>query len=205
MRFHLIDRVDAYEPADSVRARKLTSPSEEYWEDQGHGPVMPQPFMLEALCQAGTWLIMITTERRQRAALLSVGSVDFLGDVRPGDVLELEGKVESMNDEVAVLSGRVGGATGGRVMEANGHHVRPHRRRRPRGPRRHRAPPEDARRGSARDGMNRRVADHRSGRRHPGRATTPSTWESLVAGRSGVGPITDFDASTLPGARSRAR
>jgi 3-hydroxyacyl-[acyl-carrier-protein] dehydratase len=117
VRFHLIDRVDAYEPAASVRARKLTSLSEEYWEDQGSGPVMPQPFMLEALCQAGTWLIMITTERRQRAALLSVGSVDYLADVRPGDVLELEGKVESMNNEVAVLSGRVV-VDGRAVMEA---------------------------------------------------------------------------------------
>lgn len=107
MRFHLIDRVDAYEPAKSVRARKLTSLSEDYWEDQGGGLVMPQPFMLEALCQAGTWLIMATTERRKRAALLSVGAVEFTGDVRPGDVLELLGSVESMNDEVAVLSGQV--------------------------------------------------------------------------------------------------
>jgi 3-hydroxyacyl-[acyl-carrier-protein] dehydratase len=107
MRFHLIDRVDAWEPAKMVRARKLTSMSEDYWEDRGRGPVMPAPFLLEALCQAGTWLIMATTERRKRAALLSVGSVDFTGDARPGDVLELQGSVESMNDEVAVLSGRV--------------------------------------------------------------------------------------------------
>jgi 3-hydroxyacyl-[acyl-carrier-protein] dehydratase len=117
VRFHLIDRVDSYEPAKSVRARKLTSLSEEYWEDHGAGLVMPQPFMLEALCQAGTWLIMITTERRKRAALLQVGAVDFLAEVRPGDVLELEGNVESMNEEVAVLSGRVL-VEGRPVMEA---------------------------------------------------------------------------------------
>jgi 3-hydroxyacyl-[acyl-carrier-protein] dehydratase len=117
VRFHLIDRVDAYEPSRSVRGRKLTSLSEEYWEDSGGGPSMPQPMILEALCQAGTWLIMISTERRKRAALLQVGSVDFLEDVRPGDVLELLGNVESMNDEVAVLSGRV--LVDGRpVMEA---------------------------------------------------------------------------------------
>lgn len=107
MRFHLIDRVDAYEPAKTIRARKLTSLSEDYWEDQGGGLVMPWPFLLEALCQAGTWLIMATTERRKRAALLSVGAVEFMGDVRPGDVLELLGSVESMNEEVAVLSGQV--------------------------------------------------------------------------------------------------
>ena len=117
MRFHLIDRVDSYEPARSVRGRKVTSLSEEYWEDGDGGPVMPFPFVLEALCQAGTWLIMISTERRKRAALLQVASVDFLGEVRPGDVLELLGTVESMNDEVAVLSGQV--LVDGRpVMEA---------------------------------------------------------------------------------------
>lgn len=118
MRFHLIDRVLSCEPARSVRARKLTSHSEDYWEDSGSGPVMPPPFALEALCQAGTWLIMITTERRKRAALLSIGSVDFLKDVRPGDVLEMEGNVDSMNDEVAVISGRVT-VDGEPILEAN--------------------------------------------------------------------------------------
>jgi 3-hydroxyacyl-[acyl-carrier-protein] dehydratase len=117
MRFHLIDRVDSYEPAHSVRARKLTSNSEEYWEASDDGPVMPAPLVLEALCQAGTWLIMISTERRKRAALLSIGSVAFLGDVHPGDVLELEGTVDSMSDEIAVLSGRAV-LEGRPVMEA---------------------------------------------------------------------------------------
>lgn len=107
MRFHLIDRVDEWAPGKSVKGRKLTSLSEDYWEDHGDGPVMPPPFALEALCQAGTWLIMITTERKQRAALLSIGAVEFLRDVRPGDVLILEGAVDSMSGEVAVVSGTV--------------------------------------------------------------------------------------------------
>jgi 3-hydroxyacyl-[acyl-carrier-protein] dehydratase len=107
VRFHLIDRVDSWEPSKSVRGRKVTSLSEDYWEEGDDGnAVMPYPFILEALCQAGTWLIMISTDRRKRAALLSIGSVDFLGPVRPGDVIELEGDVDSMSDEVAVISGR---------------------------------------------------------------------------------------------------
>jgi 3-hydroxyacyl-[acyl-carrier-protein] dehydratase len=72
---------------------------------------------LEALCQAGTWLIMLTTERRKRAALLSIGSVSFLAPVRPGDVIVLEGNVESMSDEMAVISGRAT-VDGAPVMEA---------------------------------------------------------------------------------------
>jgi 3-hydroxyacyl-[acyl-carrier-protein] dehydratase len=107
MRFHLIDRVDEWEPSKSVKGRKVTSLSEEYWEDDGDGGLaMPPPLILEALCQAGTWLVMISTDRAKRAALLSVGSVDFLEPVRPGDIVELEGTVDSMGDEVAVVSGR---------------------------------------------------------------------------------------------------
>ena len=120
MRFHLIDRVDAYEPERLVRGRKLTSLSEAYWEDSIDGPVMPPPLALEALCQAGTWLIMITTERRKRAALLSIGSVEFLGAVYPGDVLVLEGHMDSWSEEVAVISGRVTVEEDGRaVLEAS--------------------------------------------------------------------------------------
>lgn len=107
MRFHLIDKVEACEPGESVRGLKLTSLSEDYWEDDGKGPRMPDPFILEALCQAGTWLIMISTDRRKRAALLSIGSVEFLDAVRPGDALQLEGSIDSMSDEVAVITGRV--------------------------------------------------------------------------------------------------
>ena len=117
MRFHLIDRVLDCEPGTSVRGVKVTSQSEEFWEETPRGVEMPPPLVLEALCQAGTWLVMITTERRKRAALLSVGSVEFHGPVRPGDVIELEGTVDSMSDEVAVVSGRATVA-GEPVLEA---------------------------------------------------------------------------------------
>lgn len=117
MRFHLIDRIDTFEPAKSVRARKVTSYSEEYWEERDGVLQMPPPFVLEALCQAATWLIMITSERRKRAALLQVGSVDWLEPVRPGDVLQMEGEVDSFGDESAVVSGKVT-VDGTTVLEA---------------------------------------------------------------------------------------
>jgi 3-hydroxyacyl-[acyl-carrier-protein] dehydratase len=107
VRFHLIDRIDEWEPAKSVLARKVTSYGEEYWEEVDGELRMPPPFVLEALCQAGTWLIMITTDRRKRAALLSVGSVTWHRDVRPGDVLILEGSCDSFGEDTAVVSGKV--------------------------------------------------------------------------------------------------
>jgi 3-hydroxyacyl-[acyl-carrier-protein] dehydratase len=116
VRFHLIDRIESYEAGRSIRARKVTSLSEDYWEDG----VMPPPFVLEALCQAGTWLIMITTERRKRAALLQVGSVNWHADIHPGDVLDLIGEIDgdSFGEETAVISGRVE-VDGETVLEAN--------------------------------------------------------------------------------------
>ena len=110
MRFHLIDRIDAYQPGESVRARKLTSVTEELWIGSAADPVMPRPLILESLCQAGSWLIIASTNCRKRAALLQIGSVEFLGDVRPGEVIELTGEIASLTEEMAVLSGtaRVG-------------------------------------------------------------------------------------------------
>jgi 3-hydroxyacyl-[acyl-carrier-protein] dehydratase len=107
VRFHLIDRVEEWQPKESVRARKVTSYSEDYWEEVDGEVRMPPPFLLEAFCQAGTWLIMISTEIRKRAALLQVGSVSWHREVRPGDVLVMEGRTSSFGEETAVLSGTV--------------------------------------------------------------------------------------------------
>lgn len=117
MRFHLIDRVDELEPRRFVRARKLTSHREEFWRDEGCGPQMPGPLVLEALCQAATWLVMASTDLQKRAALLSIDTVSFHDPVRPGEVLELEGSVESIGDETAVLSGTAA-ADGRTVLKA---------------------------------------------------------------------------------------
>jgi 3-hydroxyacyl-[acyl-carrier-protein] dehydratase len=117
VRFHLIDRVDSFEPSKSVRARKVTSLSEDYWEEDDGRLVMPAPFVLEALCQAATWLIMISTERAKRAALLSIGSVDWRGDVGPGEILEMVGEIGSFGTETAVVSGHAS-VDGQTVLEA---------------------------------------------------------------------------------------
>jgi 3-hydroxyacyl-[acyl-carrier-protein] dehydratase len=107
MRLHLVDRIDAWEADRRITARKVTSAAEEFWQLGPAGPVMPRPLVLEALCQAGTWLVMLGSGHRKRAALLSIGSVCFHADVVPGDVLVLEGTVASMSGDAAVLDGTV--------------------------------------------------------------------------------------------------
>ncbi|MBH8556143.1 hypothetical protein I8751_28160 [Nostocaceae cyanobacterium CENA357] len=106
MRFYLIDQIETWEAKRSIKARKITSSQEEYWDSIGSKLVMPEPLILEAFCQAGAWLIFISTASHQRAALLSIGSVEFQGSVQPSDVLELEVNLTAMGDEVAAISGR---------------------------------------------------------------------------------------------------
>lgn len=117
MLFQLTDRITGYEPGRSIRARKVTSRTEPYWRESPDGPVMPPPLILETLCQAGAWLVMLDTDVARRAALLSVADARFTGIVRPGDVLEVAASVESASDEMAVISGivRAGDRT---VLEA---------------------------------------------------------------------------------------
>ncbi len=119
MRFHLIDRVDSWEAGTRLVGRKATSPDETYWEPSPYGPVMPGGLVLEAFAQAGTWLLLLSTDFRRRAALGSVSKAEWRSEVVPGDVLEMDVTLLSHDDSAAVLSGTV--KVGDRVvLEADG-------------------------------------------------------------------------------------
>lgn len=105
MQFHFTDRILDMEPGRWIRARKVTSRQESYWQESPCGLVMPRPLVLECLCQAGAWLVMADTQVARRAALLSVGEVEHLAEVTPGDVIEIEVEVVSQSVEMAVVSG----------------------------------------------------------------------------------------------------
>lgn len=119
MRFHLIDRIDSWQPDRSITARKVTSVHESHWRQTPEGPQLPLGLVLEALCQAGTWLIMLSTDHRKRAALLTVREAISGVPVRPGDILRMEAEVVSHSEEAAVIDGRVT-CEGRTVLEASG-------------------------------------------------------------------------------------
>jgi 3-hydroxymyristoyl/3-hydroxydecanoyl-(acyl carrier protein) dehydratase len=62
--------------------------------------------VLEALGQAGGWLLLLSTDLRRYGALVSIGGFEVLSPVHPGDRLELEGTLDSAGDETWVMSGR---------------------------------------------------------------------------------------------------
>ncbi|KAA2262695.1 beta-hydroxyacyl-ACP dehydratase [Solihabitans fulvus] len=119
MRFQLIDRIERLERGRSLRARKLTSLSETFWQRGQNGPRMPGYLILEALCQAGSWLVLLSTDGQRRATLLTVGRVEFLDPVLPGDVLTLDVEAASLTSDAALMSGeaRVGDRLVARVAD----------------------------------------------------------------------------------------
>lgn len=107
MTFQLIDRIDSWEPMRTLRARKATSVREDYWQPSAAGPVVPAGIVLEALCQAGAWLVLLSSEHRKRAALLNIAEVTVLRDAGHGAVLELEVEVAQAGTRTASVDGTV--------------------------------------------------------------------------------------------------
>jgi 3-hydroxyacyl-[acyl-carrier-protein] dehydratase len=63
MRYHLIDRVVAFEPGKNLRALKQLSLGEEYLADHFPTfPVMPGVLMLQALVEAASWLVRFSRD-----------------------------------------------------------------------------------------------------------------------------------------------
>ncbi|NKX89496.1 hypothetical protein [Nocardia coubleae] len=106
MRFHLVDRIDTIEPWARVEAVKRTSSSESYWSTTAFGSLMPLSIQLEVLAQSLAWLIYLSTERRQRAVLLSVGAMTTRSAIVPGDDVVASVEILSRGDTI-VAGGRL--------------------------------------------------------------------------------------------------
>jgi 3-hydroxyacyl-[acyl-carrier-protein] dehydratase len=91
MRFVLIDRILDVQPGRSLVAVKNLSLAEEYLADHFPGfPVMPGVLMLEALTQAGAWLIRETDDFAHSVIVLrSCKTIKYGSFVEPGRTLEM--------------------------------------------------------------------------------------------------------------------
>ena len=89
MRFTLIDRVISLEPGRKIVAAKNLSLAEEYLADHFPGfPVMPGVLMLEAMTQAGAWLVRATEDFAHSAVVLKEArNVKYTSFVEPGQTL----------------------------------------------------------------------------------------------------------------------
>jgi len=113
MRFHLVDRILDVEPGRRLRAVKFLTLAEEYLADHFPTfPVMPGVLQLQALVEAGTWLMRLSEDyARSVWALREVRAVKYGTLVSPGQRLEMTVELMNTDGPTAKLKGR--GEVGG--------------------------------------------------------------------------------------------
>jgi 3-hydroxyacyl-[acyl-carrier-protein] dehydratase len=115
MRFSLIDRVDELEPGRHIAARKNLTMAEEYLADHFPGfPVMPGVLMLEAMTQAGAWLIRASEDFAHSIVVLKEArNVKYGNFVEPGQTLHVTAEIIKQDERTTTLKaqGTVDGST----------------------------------------------------------------------------------------------
>jgi 3-hydroxyacyl-[acyl-carrier-protein] dehydratase len=116
MRFVLVDRITELHPGQSLVAVKNLSLAEEYLADHFPGfPVMPGVLMLEALTQAGAWLVRDMEDFAHSVVVLRTAKMIKYGSfVEPGRQLLLRVTLVSHDDREASFKGE--GTIDGQVM-----------------------------------------------------------------------------------------
>ena len=107
MRFVLIDRVLEVKTGQSLVAAKNLSLAEEYLADHFPGfPVMPGVLMLEALTQAGAWLIRDMEDFAHSIILLKQArTIKYGSFVEPGRQLQLRVELISHGERESTFKG----------------------------------------------------------------------------------------------------
>jgi len=115
MRFSLIDHIEHLEPGVKITALKALSMAEEYLADHfPRFPVMPGVLMLEAMTQAGAWLIRASEDfAHSMVVLKEAKGIKYGQFVEPGQTLRVTAEILSQTDRETVLKAR--GVVDGRV------------------------------------------------------------------------------------------
>lgn len=108
MRFSLIDRIETLEPGIRISAVKNLSMAEEYLADHFPGfPVMPGVLMLEAMTQAGAWLVRVTDDFAHSIVVLAeVRNVKYGQFVQPGQTLRISAEILDHGEKETRLKAR---------------------------------------------------------------------------------------------------
>ncbi len=105
MRFTLLDRIVELEPGRRVTAVKALTLAEEYLADHFPSfPVMPGVLMLEAMTQAGSWLIRAGEDFAHSIVVLKEArNVKYSNFVAPGQTLSVTAEIISQDERLTKL------------------------------------------------------------------------------------------------------
>jgi 3-hydroxyacyl-[acyl-carrier-protein] dehydratase len=108
MRFHLIDRILAVQPGQSIQATKNLTLGEEYLADHFPTfPVMPGVLMLQTLVEAGAWLLRVSEDFRHSVIVLrEAKNVKYGTFMEPGRQMLVQVELVEQDDRLATLKGK---------------------------------------------------------------------------------------------------
>ena len=111
MRFLLVDRIEEVEEGARARGWKNAAMSEDYFEWHfPERPVMPGVMIVEAMAQAGGFLLLHRVPEEDRAGKLilftGIDNCRFRRPVIPGDQLMFEVNVVNVRSSFAKMHGR---------------------------------------------------------------------------------------------------
>jgi 3-hydroxyacyl-[acyl-carrier-protein] dehydratase len=107
MRFHLVDRILDVQPGKGLRAIKNLTLGEEYLADHFPTfPVMPGVLMLQALVEAGAWLLRATDDFSHSIIVLrEARGVKYGSFMEPGRQMTISMELTARDDGTATLKG----------------------------------------------------------------------------------------------------
>jgi 3-hydroxyacyl-[acyl-carrier-protein] dehydratase len=114
MRFHLIDRIDRWEPGKTLAASKFLALGEEYLADHFPTfPVMPGVLMLQACAEAAAWLWRASTDFRHPVIVLrEVRSVKFGTFMQPGRRMDITADLTKAELDAATFKAKAANDAG---------------------------------------------------------------------------------------------
>jgi 3-hydroxyacyl-[acyl-carrier-protein] dehydratase len=108
MRFNLVDRIVAWQPGKSLQAVKNLTLGEEYLADHFPTfPVMPGVLMLEALVEAGAWLLRLTDDFSHSVIVLrEARNVKYGNFMEPGRQMAIRVELVEQGEASATFKGK---------------------------------------------------------------------------------------------------
>jgi beta-hydroxyacyl-ACP dehydratase FabZ len=104
-----VDRIIDLEPGKKVIAQKNVTINEPFFQGHfpGH-PIMPGVLLIEALAQAGGFLLLHTLENAEKKLVyfMSIENARFRKPVVPGDVLRMELEMVALRRNTCKIAGK---------------------------------------------------------------------------------------------------